>query len=370
MKSSRSLLCWCLSLCCGALICAFALSPTRAQDAPQDESKITPTTADQTAADQATIVYRHARPANTPAGSKFKQQDLIARHRSSSAPATASSTTDNNDQLRYPADLTYFGGPVIDAAESHAIYLLPKNGSCNKISPCWGNPERFLNDMSGSDFVHLIDQYIGVAAGHRYTVGAHASVTYTPTPKTKPLTDANIAAIVHAVALKTALSGYGHIYHVFLPPGQDVCLPSSPSDPDDAVCYSPDVPTNFAFCAYHNSATFQDSVGHVLYTVEPFQHVSGCSVRPGTPNGQLADSTYNSLSHETIEAITDPDGSAWFNFTDVGLAGEEIGDECAFFVFTNTGMVFYDPSLVMLGSHKYAIQPEYSNSEHACASAP
>jgi hypothetical protein len=346
---------------------------TRAQVATDDQTNVTPTTSDQAAADESTLIYRHARPANTPAGAALKQKDITARREASAAPATASSSTDN-DQLRYPADLTYFGGPVLPAAESHAVYLLPKNGSCNKVASCWGNPEGFLNDMSGSNFVHLVDQYTGMAASHRYTVGVHAKIDYTPTSKTEPFTDAKIQAIVHAVALKTGLSGYGHIYHVFLPPGQDVCLPSSSADPDDAVCYSPDVPKHFAFCAYHGSVTFKDKAGHVLYTVEPFQDVIGCSVRPGTPNGQLADSSYNSLSHETIETITDPDGSAWFNFTDVVLAGAEIGDECAFFLIVptspTTASVFYDPSVLFLGSHKYAIQPEYTNLEHACATSP
>lgn len=109
---------------------------------------------------------------------------------------------------------------------------------------------------------------------------------------------------MHAVASKEG-SGYGHIYHVFLPPGQDECF-SHPSK----VCYSPDDPKTFVFCAYHSSVQFKD-IGHVLYSVEPFQDVPGCSVRPGTPNGQLADSTNNSLSHELFETISDPDGNTW-----------------------------------------------------------
>ena len=370
MKEPSSFVSWCLSLVCAMAISVFATNSTRAQAAREDENKVSPTGADQAAAAESTVTYRHARPATTPAGATLKQRDITARRGATRTPASASSITDN-DQLRYPADLSdFFGGAVVDTAESHAIYLMPKNGSCNKITPCWGNPEGFLFDLSGSDFIHLVDQYVGMSASHRYTLGVHATISYTPTPKTEPFSDAKIQGIVHAVASKTGLSGYGHIYHVFLPPGQDTCLPSSMTDPDDAACYSPDVPQNFAFCAYHSSVTFNDKVGHVLYTVEPFQDVSGCSVRPGTPNGQLADSTYNSLSHESIETITDPDGSAWFNFTDAGLAGEEIGDECSFFVFTNTGVVFFDPSTVTFNRRRYAIQPEYSNMEHACATSP
>jgi hypothetical protein len=133
-------------------------------------------------------------------------------------------------------------------------------------------------------------------------------------------------------------------------------------------CYSPDVPATFAYCGYHSSVDFTD-VGHVLYTVEPYQNVAGCSVRPGTPNGQLVDSTNNTLSHEEFETITDPDGSAWFNFTSVALGGAEIGDECSFFVIIPAG-AFFDPSVSTIGLHRYAVQPEYTNNEHACASNP
>ena len=188
-------------------ISVFATSPTRAQDAAQDQSRVTVTAADQAAADEATVTYRHARPANTPAGATLKQKDITPRREVSKTTTSATSTTDN-DQLRYPADLSdFFGGAVVEMAQSHAVYLLPKNGSCNRITPCWGNPEGFLFDLSGTDFIHLVDQYVGMAASNRYTLGARATISYTPTPKTKPLQDADMQAIVHAVALKTGLSG-------------------------------------------------------------------------------------------------------------------------------------------------------------------
>jgi hypothetical protein len=118
------------------------------------------------------------------------------------------------------------------------------------------------------------------------------------TPPAKPFTDADMQAIVHAVVVSRAddddhdhhyRTGYGHEHHVFLPPGQDECFDSTFS-----VCYSPDLPSTFFFCAYHSSMDFPD-IGHVLYSVEPFQDVNGCNVRAGTPDGQLVDSTNNVL---------------------------------------------------------------------------
>ena len=379
MKKTRKVVSVWLCVLVAVALSTFAASAARAQNSPADEQSVTPTAVDEQAAQEANLVYRHARPANTLAGKMLRNKEIAEASELSSTGApkptsTATTTTTDNDGLRHPADLSYQphvipgipgAGAVVSSAESHAIYLLP-NGKC-PISSCWGNPEGFLADLAGSDFIHLLDQYIGLASSNRYTVGSHKFISYKPTPKTAPLTDAKIQAYVHAVAAASHQTGYKHIYDVFLPPGQDECFTAT-----DGVCYSPDVPGTFAFCGYHGSVDFTD-IGHVLYTVEPFNDVPGCSVRPGTPNGQLVDSTNNTLSHETFETITDPDGSAWYNFTSVALNGAEIGDECSFFVIlppTPAGSPYFNPSVFIIGAHRYGVQPEYSNSEHACAVSP
>ena len=198
----------------------------------------------------------------------------------------------------------------------------------------------------------MVDQYVGLRASERYTLGNRAKIKYVP--PSVPLTDIDVLSYVHAVASATGGSGYGHIFHVFLPPGQDECFDST-----FTVCYSPDNSNTFFFCAYHGSVDFTD-IGHVLYSVEPYQNVPGCQVRPGTPNGQLVDSTNDVLSHELFETITDPDGDAWWNSTGLGLEGQEIGDECIFLVFTSTN-VYSDPFIFKIGDDVYATQPEYSN---------
>lgn len=363
MKKTGNVVSLCLCILCAMAVCVLAARTAKAQNSAQDEPKITTTAADQQAAVESSLVYRHAKPANTPAGATLKKRETTAGirrpNRASTANSTAAASTDGG--LRFPGDVTYFGGQVVVAAQAHAIFLRPNNGMCGQVGPCWGNPENFLRDLSISDFIHVADQYVGLAARNRYTVGDHAFITFKPTPKTAPLTDADVQAFVHAVAA-TQGAGYGHIYHVFLPPGQDECF-----DAASGICYSPDVPETFFFCGYHSSVDFKD-IGHVLYSVEPYQNVPGCQVRPGTPNGELIDSTNNTLSHEQFETITDPDGDAWFNFTDVALAGAEIADECSFFTIDFTaGQTFFDPSVFTIGRHVFAVQPEYSNMEHACA---
>lgn len=175
--------------------------------------------------------------------------------------------------------------------------------------------------------------------------------------------------MVRARGLQT---GYHSIFDVFLVPGQDECSTSAFD-----TCYSPDNPAAFVFCADHSSVDFSD-VGHVLYTVEPYEDVTGCSSRPNGPNGQLVDSTNNVLSHETFETISNPDGTAWWNQLDSGSFEDEIGDECSFLLFIPPppalpgpqSVVYFDPSNVILNGHRYLAQPEYSNDQHACSIPP
>jgi len=325
----------------------LAAASTRAQSADHQQKQITvkPTDVDNQAAKQATVVFRRAWSGSRPkeiAESKLRFSAGKAERRESSSPQIG------DNPPRYPGDLGYQGGAVVEFAESHAIYMLP-NGTC-PIAVCWGNPEGFLRDLGKSEFIHVTDQYIGRESSNRYTVGQRAMVPFTPSAI--PFTDNDMLAVIHAVASVSGQSGYGHIYHVFLPQGTDECFDSTFS-----VCASND------FCAYHASADFTD-IGHILYSIEPFANVQGCQVRPGTPNGTLVDSTNDVLSHELVETITDPDGTGWWNNTAGGMLGQEIGDECVFFIPPD--FLYSDPAIIRVQSRLYALQPEYNNRQHAC----
>lgn len=241
----------------------------------------------------------------------------------------------------YPADLSNpSGGRVLTSVKSHNIYV-------NCAASCWGTPSTFLAHLASSNFIHVTDEYVRASANNRYTVGTAISLKESLPTK---LAQSNILALVHAAA-RTHGSGYDHVYHVFLPKGVDVCLSAT-------QCYSPNDSSTFAFCAYHGSADFL-GIGHVLYTVEPYQNVQGCSVAQPSPNGALVDSTANALSHELIETITDPDGDAWGAQNSLIDFGAEIGDLCE--------TPFGDYAPFTLFGKSYAIQPEYSNKYHACA---
>ena len=259
------------------------------------------------------------------------------------------------DGVRYPGTLTYQGGPVMTSAVQHTIFMFPRNGVCPSVAACWGDPERFLTDLSRSEFIHVTDQYVDTTANDRYPVGVGAHVRYTI--PAKPLVDTDMQAVVHALVVRDGgLNGYGHEYHVFLPPGQDECF-----DTTFKVCASN------VFCAYHGSVDFKD-VGHVVYSVEPFGE------RPGCNSLQLDGSsppTQNSLlSHELIESITDPDGDAWWNFSgDLDLLQFEIGDECQWVNFQPMTAGFLLDE-VSLNGRQYFIQSEYNDHSNGCTDGP
>jgi hypothetical protein len=255
---------------------------------------------------------------------------------------------------------------VVTKAQSHNVYI-------NNTPDHWGNPSVFQRNLYSSELIQVVDQYVHSTEEGRYRVGPSVLMTYAIPPA--PLTvTGDIAAIVHAAAARLG-TGLGHIYNVFLPKGVDECI-------FPAFCFSPDNNATWIYCGHHASITYQD-IGEVLYTVEPYPDVFatvngttiyGCDVgQPNftvntspTPNGVLVDSISSLLSHETFETITDPhinpttnlDFSGWFSFN----SGDEIGDVCVSPYF------LYVPFEV--SERLYYIQPEYSNTYHACVTVP
>ncbi len=248
---------------------------------------------------------------------------------------TAAAHRGRPEAVNYPADLTNFGGVVIPRATSFNIYI-------NCASTCWGDPQGFIDRYDNSALIHVLDQYVGSTASGRYGFGGNLAVKQAV--YTNYLSQGDLIAIVHAAALKYG-GGYTHIYHLFLPPGVDTCFEETTD------CYSPDNPPANQFCGYHASGTFNDKVGHVLFTVLPYQDVPSCS-NFGGPNSALVDSTASLISHELSETLTDPDtGSGWYNLA----FNDEVADLCASFDDVDN-----------VDGKSYLIQEEYSNKLHAC----
>ncbi len=272
------------------------------------------------------------------------------------ASSNASSRHTSGPSSFYPGDVSNPNpsGPTLTATQHHPIYV-------NQTPSHWGNVGGFLTDLGKSDFIHLVDQYTGNYSDNRYTLGTSFQATY-PIPANHTLQINDILALVHAGAAIKG-NGYGHVYHVFLPQGVDMCWVDGVGG-----CYSPDNIPTFVFCAFHSAVDFTDAVGHVLFTVEPYQNTPGCSAPPsGTANSQLIDSTNDTLSHEIFETISDPDLDAWWVQALTFAYGNEIGDLCTNVQQIGAHYYSYNPTIPLNG-HWYTIQAEYSNRMHGCSS--
>lgn len=315
----------------------------------------------------------------SPASADYASQSAVTSFADKSAAASAShfqyhvmSVAKQNavavkPQTEYPTDVTFHGGATVQSAGQHALYVSISSPAigCTNVALCWGAPMTFLKDMNATlastGYMHLLDQYAGTAASNRYPIGANVAVTYGPVYKDSEgmyaMSESDVLTILHAGVAALVKSGkipaqpgYAHEFHIFLPKGIDHCF-------DSGGCYSPDNPSTFYFCAYHGSTDFSD-LGHVVFSVEPYQDVPGCMSDPAwtgtTGIGIKANSTDDTLSHELFESISDPDPTiapAFYN----DFSGEEIGDICTPWVFPLT-----------VGTHHYSIQTEYSDQDHGC----
>jgi hypothetical protein len=332
----------------------FVLALSSALLAQNQTQKIAIAPGDETAAQQAGVTLNEMR-ALTDLGSDASRSELIQGQNPSER-----SRGDNRGPVLFPADLrTIAGRPVLQTTTLNNIFI-------NQPPSAWGDPVGFLNDLNHSRFIHITDQYVGVDFDDRYPQGQAFAATVTPGAGFADATTNNIITIGQVLGLVHAAGsisgvGLGHIYNVFIPPGTDTC-----SNNANTSCFSPDHPATFRFCAFHGAVTFTD-IGTVLFSVEPETGVPGCASQQPSPNGIVADSVDDTLSHETFETITDPLLNAWFNRDDLDLRGAEIGDECQ--PVGNAQAQFLVPTFRVNG-HPYAIQLEYSNAGHGCFSRP
>lgn len=250
----------------------------------------------------------------------------------------------------YPADLSQYGGQPRGVAYAQQVNIYINCPAHN--DSCWGNRivgdiPKFENNLSISTIAQIADQYVGTTAKNRYPASPTAyfyDLTLPTNPRTgRPVLLDSAAQAIAAAAASSAGGGYTKLFHVFLPNGTDSCFDSSYT-----TCYSPTYSPTFYYCGYHGSFT---STQHVLYSVEPYDYVNGCRA----PGMSPLDAQVSVLSHEIMEAITDPDPNTQWNNYYLG----EIGDECAWNIFN-----------VKVGKANYNIQLEYSNKSHACNSKP
>ena len=263
-------------------------------------------------------------------------------------------------------NLSYHNGPTMSVNNVYAIYW----AAGGAMDPSYRTViDQYFNDVAAAtaslktDNVYWANtQYYGLnkspIVNTSKLLGSEWDLNPLPasgcklyTGVTACLSDQQLRDEINRVATKNGWPRDGStLYFIFTAQGVGSCSGSS-------CAFS-------TFCAYHSWITVG---GTLLYANMPYANTAptGCGVAQ-SPNAVLnkdADATLNVTSHEHNEAITDPQGTGWYD-----RRGYENGDKCAW----NFGAVL-DSTVPAgkqfnqsIGSGKYYLQQEWSNKSSKC----
>ena len=234
------------------------------------------------------------------------------------------------------SNLTNHGGPTLTKAFVIPIFWGPSwTGADAGLATSIQN---YVAAFGQTGEYNVITQYSGIQKS--FLNGAGPAIFDTSTPP-KNVTDAIIQQeVVNAVGANALRSDT--IYEVFLPTTSYASLSSSQTS-----CGGPAL----AFCAYHGN--FASGTTDVKYGSMPYPSCSGCQ----SAGFNATQNFEHFISHETREAVTDPDLNAWYD-----RRGNEADDKCAWsptpFTDAATG--------TNADGTAFAYQYEWSNANSAC----
>lgn len=251
--------------------------------------------------------------------------------------------------------MTTLGGAVQPTSTSYAVYWAPPGaGFSANYQPV---TQGYLRDVGGTSYYGITTQY-GVQNSSAFG-GSWVDQSAFPAGRgstVAPLTDADVQSAVAAALRANPQWGPPSVtktFFVFLPYG---------------IYLSEGGATSFmanGFCAYHSYFMSQTGAD-VVYAAMPYAATdpAGCGQAGPWPNQSGdpvhpgdADQEVNLISHEQMEAVTDPLLTAWGFPSSSPIAGYEIGDVC----LGVTGPRRADGSNVTLHGNPYLVQAEWSN---------
>jgi hypothetical protein len=224
-------------------------------------------------------------------------------------------------------NLIYNGGPVIISAKTVAIFWGSYWGTSSNLNATASELLGFYSHFGTSPEYNTITEYSGIQL-------SNLSNNYwldTSNPPTN-VTDSILQGEVRKY-LSTHASDASTIYEVFLPPTSYSSFSTYTS------CGGP----NLYYCAYHSNFNYNGT--DVKYASLPYPSCGGCQWTGWT----AAQNFEHFACHETREAVTDPDGDAWYDHR-----GYEADDKCA-----------WSPA-PFIGSGGYGYQWEWSNFARGC----
>jgi len=266
--------------------------------------------------------------------------------------------------------------------------VMGTSGSAGEVTvtPIYWSPDA-PNDFPGT-YVSVVNQYLddvakaSGATDNVYSVpteysetvdGQQRQIAYTmhfggeqddarDFPNSGCAVDPGYSRCITDAQLRTELTSYlqdnqlpadlGHLYAVFFPPGIETRDASGGS-------------SAASYCGYHGDYT--TDAGHVIYANEPYAEPGSCGGGQSPNNNPAADAEISTLSHEVVEAVTDPGTPG--GYTD-NPSGNEIGDECSGNFGDPSGSTDANNADTtrynqVINGHKYYTQTEFSNSDYA-----
>ncbi|MGH2876287.1 MAG: hypothetical protein ACRDLV_08560, partial [Solirubrobacteraceae bacterium] len=273
--------------------------------------------------------------------------------------------------------VVYHGGPVMRDVTVHTVFWAPPGYGFDE-SPGAGALgyeallQQFFVDVAhdsgtGSNVFSVLPQYGdgGGAGGYRisYDPATDSVSDAQPYPAASQQcgSPSGIATCVTDLELQHELDrligpnvpaerGLSNVWFVILPPDVDTCT-------EVGTCGSD------AYAGYHSA--FELGEGETVYAAIPDPLIEYTPPPGADPEGNAeAESTIDTLAHETVEAITDPLGNAWMDPN-----GFETGDKCENGPQTGAPLGFAtdgSPYNQVIDDHQYLIQDMWSNARNGC----
>lgn len=270
--------------------------------------------------------------------------------------------------------VVFHGGAVMRDVTVHTVFWAPAGYAFTGAPPAGLSYvqmiQRFFTDVahdsgSGSNVFKVLPQYgDGSGAGAysiSYNAAADSIADTTPYPSKSGqcaspggiatcVTDTTIQHELDRVIRTTDPAGRGlhDLWFVFLPPNVDSC--------DTAG----DCGTN-AFAGYHSLSNLGS--GPTIYSLVVDPSIEQVPPQGTAPGGNPeAEAAINVATHETLEAITDPEGTGWMD-----PDGNEVGDKCGNEVGTPLGYAPNgSPYNQLINGDQYLFQTIWSNADLGC----
>src|SRR5262245_25795885 len=205
-------------------------------------------------------------------------------------------------------NVSYHNGPVIHQARVIPVFWGPTNiwGTNGSPSARAQSIVNFFVQFGTTSQYNVITQYYDLGGAIRLS---NLTSTYWIDNSTPPanVTDSVLRGEVVKVLPQVGIDA-NTVYEVFLSPFSYASFGSATS------CGGP----NVQFCAYHGNFSYLGV--DIKYASLPYPSCGGCQ----WPNWTSAQNFEHFACHETREAVTDPDGNAWFD-----RFGNEADDKCA-----------------------------------------